>query len=105
MRVPGSTYFPRCFFAALQLIAALLVYTNALSQDHQQPWQLELSLATVYDNNALKYSDKYLDLFVNNEDPGRFHIKTSDDLTFNLTASLRRSLFFFGKYGSTLGVD
>jgi hypothetical protein len=103
MRIPVSKYSARLLPSVLLPVVALLLHTVALGQD--DPWQLGITLATVYDNNALKYSDKYLDLFVNNQDPGRFHIRTSDDLVVGLSASLRRSLSIVEKYGSTLGVD
>jgi hypothetical protein len=51
----------------------------------------EFSLRSFYDNNALKYSDKYLDRFINNQDPGRFHINTYDDLVMDYSAKLSYS--------------
>jgi hypothetical protein len=54
---------------------------------------IELGLSTTYDDNILKYSDKYLSRFINNEDMGRFHINTYDDIilrpTFKFSASKR----------------
>lgn len=35
---------------------------------------------TMYDDNILKYSEKYLQRFMNREDEGRFHINTYDDI-------------------------
>jgi len=45
-------------------------------------WEVHLSLGTMYDNNILKYSDKYIERFVNSQDEGRFHIHSYDDLVF-----------------------
>jgi hypothetical protein len=50
-------------------------------------WRLEFGLSSSYDGNALRYSDKYLERFERQEDEGRFHIATRDDLI--LTNSLR----------------
>ncbi|MCD4682306.1 MAG: hypothetical protein K8R86_03395 [Bacteroidales bacterium] len=44
---------------------------------------LKVGLAMTYDNNILKYSDKYLDRFMKGQDEGRFHIDTYDDLIIN----------------------
>lgn len=54
-------------------------------------WTIDLSLQSGYDNNALRYSDKYLQRFKNNQDEGRFHIKKYDDLVMNYTARLSYS--------------
>ncbi len=43
-------------------------------------WKLDVGVSSVYDNNILRYSDKYLSHFDNREDEGRFHISTRDDL-------------------------
>jgi hypothetical protein len=43
-------------------------------------WEVHLSLGTMYDNNILKYSDKYIERFINSEDEGRFHISSYDDI-------------------------
>ena len=45
--------------------------------------EIKVGLAMTYDDNILKYSEKYLDRFMNGLDPGRFHIKTYDDLIIN----------------------
>lgn len=45
-------------------------------------FEVRIGLATSYDNNILKYSDKYLERFMNGQDPGRFDIETYDDVIF-----------------------
>ncbi len=45
-----------------------------------RPWDMGLSLSSYYDNNILKNSDQFIEEFLNNEDPGRFHINRYDDL-------------------------
>ncbi|MFZ4464127.1 MAG: hypothetical protein ACOYN5_09775 [Bacteroidales bacterium] len=44
---------------------------------------VEFSLSTTYDDNILKYSEKYLERFDKQQDQGRFHIETYDDLIFS----------------------
>lgn len=65
---------------------------NSYAQLHQikkeNKWIVELSFKSAYDNNILKYSDKYLDRFVNNKDEGRFHINTYDDIVLDYSARL-----------------
>ena len=57
-------------------------------ENKENKWIVELSFKSAYDNNILKYSDKYLDRFVNNEDEGRFHINKYDDLVLDYSARL-----------------
>jgi hypothetical protein len=60
--------------------------------------RLELGISTVYDNNILRYSDKYITRYGHGEDPGRFHISGLDDMVFvtsikaSATAKILRSL-------------
>lgn len=58
----------------------IILAPRGLAQSSSSPWVLELSLTALYDDNVLKYSDKYLGRFERGEDPGRFHIRTTDDL-------------------------
>jgi len=73
------------------LFFCLLVFSPSISETalaSENPkkktyhWELHLSLGSMYDNNILKYSDKYIDRFLNSEDEGRFHIHSYDDLVF-----------------------
>lgn len=41
---------------------------------------VEFEARKTYDDNILKYSEKYLERFKNREDEGRFHINTYDDV-------------------------
>ena len=68
---------------------------------------VEFSLSTIYDDNILKYSDKYLERFENSEDEGRFQIKTHDDVVLYPNLSLSSTMKIFGKKKSTfnLGVS
>jgi len=74
------------------LLLALIIFIpngEAFGQEKKKKmkkvkhFELRVGLAFTYDNNILKYSEKYLDRFMNGQDPGRFHIDTYDDLVIN----------------------
>jgi hypothetical protein len=52
----------------------------------EKHFDVKVGFATIYDNNILKYSDKYIDRFMKSQDSGRFHIDTYDDIIFNQSA-------------------
>jgi hypothetical protein len=54
----------------------------------EKHFEAEIGFSTIYDNNILKYSDKYLDRFMNGQDPGRFHIETYDDIILNQSGEI-----------------
>ena len=56
------------------------LFAQSSSKKETYHWEVNLSLGTMYDSNILKYSDKYIDRFINSEDEGRFHITSYDDL-------------------------
>jgi hypothetical protein len=68
-------------------------------------WKLDLGMSSVYDNNILRYSDKYVTRFDNREDAGRFHINTRDDLI--LANSIRGSVTakIFGSLNTVASLD
>jgi len=57
--------------------------------------KVNVGVGTSYDDNLLKYSEKYLERFMNNKDEGRFDITTYDDLILKtkLQASYSTKLF------------
>jgi hypothetical protein len=69
------------------------------------PWDIEFSLQSNYDNNILKYSEKYLDRFMNHEDEGRFHINTYDDITIRPSLSATYTFRPFGKLKSKINAE
>jgi len=77
----------------------------ALAGEGLTSWKLDIGVSSVYDNNILRYSDKYITRFDNREDEGRFHIKTRDDLI--LVSSIRASatLNLFGSLNTIAAVD
>jgi hypothetical protein len=68
-------------------------------------WEISLSVGTMYDNNILKYSDKYIDRFLNREDEGRFHINRYDDIVFPHSLSISYSNKIIGDLQTILEVE
>ncbi len=75
----------------LLLLTFLIFFSNGetFAQEKKKKkktkhWEIKFELSTIYDNNILKYSDKYLDRFMNGQDSARFvWINTYDDLILN----------------------
>lgn len=89
-------------------LAALLLFApgeTSRAQSGEEPWTLRVGVQSVYDNNILKYSEKYLDRFRRREDEGRFHIGTSDDLILSSSLRLERSLVLFDRFPTSLTAD
>jgi opacity protein-like surface antigen len=95
----------------LLTLVLLLCFSNREAQAQEKskkktrPFEVELGLATIYDDNILKYSRKYLDRFINNEDEGRFHIKTYDDIIFTQSARISASPVIYKKIKPKLNID
>jgi hypothetical protein len=45
-------------------------------------WNLIARLASYYDANILRYSEKYIQSFENGDDPGRFRVQSLDDIVY-----------------------
>jgi hypothetical protein len=67
-------------------------------------FEIDLGLATFYDNNILKYSEKYLERFMDNKDQGRFHIDTYDDVVIKPSAEITSTFNIFKKQKSKINV-
>lgn len=83
---------------------------SGLAQDKkekkkEQHFDVEIGLGTTYDDNILKYSEKYLERFMNNEDEGRFHIDTYDDIILNPSIKLIATYNIFGKLRTKINGD
>lgn len=65
-------------------------------------WQVQITESALYDGNVLRYSDKYIERFRNREDAGRFHISRYDDLTFQTSLKITRSLDLFPALSSSI---
>jgi len=62
------------------LFVILSLYSNTIAKGPEPEWNIKLQIGSIYDSNILKYSDKYIEKYNNNEDEGRFHINRYDDL-------------------------
>lgn len=98
--------------AILLLAVLILPSENTFSQDKKKStkkkkpeFDVSVGLNSFYDDNILKYSDKYLQRFMNNQDSGRFHIETYDDVVFNPSVKLGATFRLFGKMASKINAD
>lgn len=94
-----------CWKVLVLIAAVLLVFADAAAAERDQYWNIKVGLAATYDNNILRYSDKYLERFVNRQDEGRFHINSRDDLQLLSWIRLSRSFRAFGGLNSIVSAD
>ena len=71
----------------------------------EKHFEAEFGFATIYDNNILKYSDKYLERFLNQQDEGRFHIDTYDDIILNQSLALTYTFRIFKELKSKINFN
>ena len=72
------------------------------SKKKDKHFDVKIGLATFYDDNILKYSEKYLDRFMNGEDEGRFHIETYDDVILKPSLQIGTTFQIFKKQKSRI---
>ena len=68
-------------------------------------YELEVEVGGNYDDNILRYSEKYLDRFLNREDEGRFHIDTYDDFILTTALGIEGTYYLFGKNKTRINAD
>ena len=89
------------------LLASFFIPVNTFAIDKPEKkvvkWALSLSIKPYYDNNILKYSEKYIQRFKNGEDEGRFHIETTDDLVWGYSIGLTYTDEIIGNLKTILG--
>lgn len=100
--------FTLALLCSLLFISASFIETNGQTKKKKaekkvDKWALNLSIRPFYDSNILKYSEKYIQRFMNGEDAGRFHINRVDDLTIGYSAALSFTDEFFGKMKTIIG--
>lgn len=83
--IPGTITFFLLFIFIFSFTQSEAQKKPAKKEKH---FEVNLGLATLYDDNILKYSDKYLDRFMNGQDNGRFHIETYDDIILNQSGEI-----------------
>ncbi len=80
-----KTYHNKIFITALLVFLFTGMSAFAQKKTHRKSkgkWKMSFRLLSTYDDNALKYSEKYLDRFMNNQDPGRFKMVMYDDVSW-----------------------
>lgn len=83
-----KNYLLLIVFTILNLAATDFVLAGENPAGKSNKWGIDLRFGSMYDNNILKYSDKYIERFKNLEDPGRFHINRYDDLVLDYSLGL-----------------
>jgi hypothetical protein len=83
------------------------VFTQEKSKEKSKPkrYEVEVGLDAVYDDNILKYSDKYLERFMDGMDFGRFHIETYDDMILKPSFKFTSTFNFFKKQKTKFSFD
>lgn len=90
------TLFPKVVFL-FSLFILLNNYSIAQKKKNKIDFETEANLGFFYDDNILKYSDKYIDRFLNQQDEGRFHIKTIDDVIILTSVEMKTGYSFIKK--------
>jgi len=105
----SDRFFPHRILTLLLIFAVVFPSGNAFAKKKDKKkkpaFELNFRLATIYDDNILKYSDQYLQRFMNSEDEGRFHIKTYDDLIVYTALRFVSTYKIFGKQKSKIDFE
>jgi len=105
----NNNFFPYRICLIVLIIFFFLPNADVLAQKKSKKktkkWNIDIGLATIYDDNILKYSKKYLDKFDKREDEGRFNINTYDDLVLSMSLKTSYTFKVFGKLKSRINVD
>ncbi len=77
------------------IIIVLLIACSVFPKGKKKktPWQLQYTFASIYDNNILKYSDKYLGRFDAGLDNGRFQVSSAADMVLTNHFLLKKTLY------------
>lgn len=87
------------------VLSLLSLPVRVLAGEGAPSWRFDLGVSSVYDDNILRYSDKYLSRFDNGEDPGRFHIKSRDDLILVSSIKASATMKLIGSLNTTASAD
>jgi len=87
------------------VFANTFVLAQKNTKKNRPELDIDFGISTFYDDNILKYSQKYLDRFMNNEDQGRFHINTYDDVIVSPSLDIEVTYRLFGKMESKFDVS
>jgi hypothetical protein len=104
-----QNFFPGTGWMILLVVGFILSGQEATAQKKpakkEKHFEAEVSFAAIYDDNILRYSDKYIDRFLNQQDPGRFHIETYDDVILYQSAELAASYRIIKKLKTRFNVN
>ncbi len=95
----------------LIFLIMIILLPSSLSSGEGNPdkkvnhWQADLSVSPYYDSNILKYSDKYIQRFLNREDEGRFQVNRYDDLVVQYSGGLSYENTFIKKLNTIFSFD
>lgn len=102
-RIFRTTFYFLLFLPLLMQIDELTA--GVKPEDKIKHWEVDLAFSPFYDSNILKYSDKYIDRFINRQDEGRFQINRYDDLVTGYSAGLSYSNEFIENLNTTLSFN
>ena len=94
--------------ANLVLLATVLFPLLLPSRSPAQtdlPWKFQFGLASLYDDNILRYSERYLSRFDHREDPGRFQIESTDDVVLHLSVRAEKPFEIVPRLTTSIAVD
>jgi hypothetical protein len=106
--------FVKLFFIGLIAISALSNgYVQAQDKGKEKEkkkkktdiFDVGFGVGVMYDDNILKYSEKYLERFLSGQDFGRFHIETYDDVILKPSLQVGATLNIFKKQKSKLSLS
>ncbi len=90
---------------SLFLFSGLNAFAQTKKKKKEKHFEVGIGLSTIYDNNILKYSDKYIERFLNNQDTGRFHIESYDDVIINQSAEVAATYRIIGDLKTRFNVN
>jgi len=100
-RGPGIS----CLLLLMILMNGFYLQAQEKKKKKVKHFEVEVGFATFYDDNILKYSDKYLERFMNGQDQGRFHIETYDDVVFNQSGEIAATYRIIKKLRTRFNVN
>ncbi|MEM6455015.1 MAG: hypothetical protein AAF772_07965 [Acidobacteriota bacterium] len=78
---------------------------DAAAEAAGAPWRLRARLASYYDDNILRYSQRFIDRFDRGQDPRRFRVESLDDVIQRVDLGLEREIAGWDRRPARVGVD
>jgi hypothetical protein len=92
-------------FLIITVFLPAMIFAEGSPKKKVKHWQVDLSISPYYDSNILKYSDKYIQRFLNREDEGRFHVNRYDDLVVQYSGGISYENRFIKKLRTIFSFD